>query len=773
MSKQIQSLDELISSEEVDVDEIIEIIINGNYDPKEMAKNGYSMISLACLYSLPEVAIALIQKTPEIVGEVLYTIELDEDDEPIEDSEASTITALQAAVITGLDEVSIELIQTGHSNIGFQNSQGKTALMYALGKGNLKIAQELIKTGESNPGVQSLDGDTALMLACQARNSKDVVSALIQTGQSNPGAKSYTGDTALIIACRDTNNEANISALIQTGQSDPGAQNNLGITALWMACSLNYYNYVELLIQTGQSNPGAKSITGNTALMLACENSNAEDIVSALIKTGQSDPGAQNDTGLTALITSCALKYYSYIELLLETGQSNPGAADLNDDTALRMLCREVKKKSDPKLLDIISKLIQTGNSNPGLLDIKGDTALMVLCSKAESVNVDKIALELIATGQSIPGFTDSQGFTPLIMCCQRNRYAVAKALIETGESNAFIRSSEEKTALDYLKPKGPPELIALLESEIAKLHSLISLDTSQMGFDMVGSQTKNIKQFLEESPTNACIKFDTDKYFLFSMSDLERVQRRSEDYYGSMSHTELVLICDSRNRQIRKAVYVDFKSVIPTPCLVSFANVSDLSERLEAHPSENTRCFLMTYTGHTVRGISALDGPFSIEDDQPCPHNVNKIYRLTVIERVDSAKQSGEPSGEQSSSAVSESAAGGGEGPRTYVRINYKNVQYEFDIVPGTTTIADLKQMFLAKLLETKVISSMEQIVRLIYPGKQFDDASIISVIITTQGQPLYGAQFTAMVRVPGGTRKRKNRKTKRRRNKKTKRNF
>jgi hypothetical protein len=177
-----------------------------------------------------------------------------------------------------------------------------------------------------------------------------------------------------------------------------------------------------------------------------------------------------------------------------------------------------------------------------------------------------------------------------------------------------------------------------------------------------------------------------------------------------------------------------------------------------------------MTYTGHTVRGISAFDGPFSIEDDQACPDNVNKVYRLTVIERVD--QQSGEQSGEPSSSAVTASAAGG-EGPRTYVRINYKNVQYEFDIVPGTTTIADLKQMFLAKLLETKVISSLEQIVRLIYPGKQFDDASIISVIITTQGQPLYGAQFTAMVRVPGGTRKRKNRKTKRRRNKKTKRNF
>jgi hypothetical protein len=305
----------------------------------------------------------------------------------------------------------------------------------------------------------------------------------------------------------------------------------------------------------------------------------------------------------------------------------------------------------------------------------------------------------------------------------------------------------------------------------------------------MVGSQTKNIKQFLNESPTNACIKFDTDKYFLFSTDDLLRVQKRSENYYGSMSHTELVLICDSRNTQIRKVVYVDFKSVIPTPCLVSYANVSDLEERLESHPSENTRCFLMSYTGHTVRGISAFDGPFSIEDDQACPDNVNKVYRLTVIDRVDSAKQGGEPSTEpstgpgggpsteqrteQSTEQSGSASVAVAEEPRTYVRINYKNVQYEFDIVPGTTTIADLKQMFLAKLLETKVISSLEQIVRLIYPGKQFDDTSIISVIITTRGEPLYGAQFTAMVRVPGGTRKRKNRKTKRRRNKKTKRNF
>jgi hypothetical protein len=179
-----------------------------------------------------------------------------------------------------------------------------------------------------------------------------------------------------------------------------------------------------------------------------------------------------------------------------------------------------------------------------------------------------------------------------------------------------------------------------------------------------------------------------------------------------------------------------------------------------------------MTYTGHTVRGITAFDGAFSIEDSDKCPDNVNKIYRLTMIKP--SAKQSEEPSAKPSGEPSTASAsASGGEGPRTYVRINYKNVQYEFDITPGTTTIADLKQMFLAKLLETKVISSLEQIVRLIYPGKQFDDASIISEIITTRGEPLYGAQFTAMVRVPGGTRKRKNRKTKRRRNKKTKRNL
>jgi ankyrin repeat protein len=215
MSKQIQSLDELISSEYVDVDEIIDIIINGNYDPKEKAKNGYSMISLACLYSLSEVAIALIQKNPELVGEVLHTIELDEDDEPIEDSEESTITALQAAIITGLDEVAIELIQTGHSNVGFQNLQGKTALMYALGKENLKIAQELIKTGDSNPGAKSLGGGTALMNACQIENNEDIVSALIKTGQSDPGAQNNSGLTALLISCL-LDSYTNIELLIET-----------------------------------------------------------------------------------------------------------------------------------------------------------------------------------------------------------------------------------------------------------------------------------------------------------------------------------------------------------------------------------------------------------------------------------------------------------------------------------------------------------------------------------------------------------------------------
>jgi ankyrin repeat protein len=669
MSKKIESLEELISDEEVDVDAIIDIIINGNYDPKEKAKNGYSMISLACLYSLSEVAIALIQKNPELVGEVLHTIELDEDDEPMEDSEESTITALQAAIITGLDEVAIELIETGHANIGFQNLQGKTALMYALSHENLQIAKKLIETGESNPGAKSLSGDTALMIACQAENN--------------------------------------------------------------------------------------------------------EEIISALIKTGQAEPGAENKHGLTALLICCALENYTNIKLLIETGQSNPDAIDLNDDTALHSLCRMISKKSNPKLFDIISSLIKTGKSNPGVINIKGDTALLALCSKAEAINLDKIILELIATGQSIPGFIDKEGFTPLIMCCKRNRYYSAKALIETGESNAFIRCNDEKTALEILKPKGPPELIALLEFEIDKHQSLTTIDTSQIGFDMVGSQETNIKEFLKKSKTNACIKFGSDKYFLFSTKDFRRVQMISKDYFESPAHTELVYICDSRSDEIRESVYVDFKTIIPIPCLISYLNLSNIEERLESHPSENTRCFLMTYTGHTVRGIAAMDGAFTVEDGEKCADNVKRVYRLTMIKpSVEQSTASTSASASSKSTSASESVAVE-HATRKYVRINYKNVQYKFDITPGTTTIADLKQMFLAKLLETEVISSLEQIVRLIYPGKQFDDSSIISEIITTRGETLYGAQFTAMVRVPGGTRKRKNRKTKRIQNKKTQRNL
>ena len=586
-----ESLEKLISKKKVDINAILDIIINGNYDPKEKTKNGYCMISLACLHSLPEVAIALIQKHPKIVGEVL-NIQLDNGN-----SEKITITALHTAIFTRLDDVAIELIETGYANIGFQNLEGSTALMYALHHGNIKISK-----------------------------------------------------------------------------------------------------------------------------------------------------------------------------IMIETGQSNPEAVDSNDDTALHLMCRMIRKKSDPALLDIISLLIKTGKSNPGVINIKGDTALLVLCSKAEAINLDKIILELIATGQSIPGFIDKEGFTPLIMCCKRNRYYSAKTLIETGESNAFIRCNDGKTALEILKPKGPPALIALLEFEIDKHQSLTTIDTSQIGFDMVGSQETNIKEFLKKSKTNACIKFGSDKYFLFSTKDFRRVQMISKDYFESPAHTELVYICDSRSDEIRESVYIDFKTIIPIPCLISYLNLSDIEERLELLPSKNTRCFLMTYTGHTVRGISAIDGAFTVEDGEKCADNVKRVYRLTMIKPSD--EQSTASASASTSASASASVAVADE-PRKYVRINYKNVQYKFDITPGTTTIADLKQMFLAKLLETEVISSLEQIVRLIYPGKQFDDSSIISEIITTRGETLYGAQFTAMVRVPGGTRKRKNRKTKRIQNKKTKRNL
>ena len=74
-------------------------------------------------------------------------------------------TALIVACENALEDVALELINTGKSNPGHIDNSWNTALMYACEKSLENVALELIKTGESNPLHSNVNNYTALKYA--------------------------------------------------------------------------------------------------------------------------------------------------------------------------------------------------------------------------------------------------------------------------------------------------------------------------------------------------------------------------------------------------------------------------------------------------------------------------------------------------------------------------------------------------------------------------------------------------------------------------------
>jgi len=248
-----------------------------------------------------------------------------------------TYSDLMVATMKGDTKIVKLLLETGESNPGAQDNDGKTALIVATMKEHTQIVKLLLKTEESNPGAQDNDGKTALMVATMKEHTQ-IVKLLLETEKSNPGAQDNDGKTALIMAVLRRRLPL-VKLLLETEKSNPGAQDNDGNTVLMIATMKGYTKIVKILLETGESNPGAQNNEGETALILAATNEEASEkyveIAKILIETGESNPGAQDNAGYTALMVSVIRETVETIKLLLETGESNPGAQNNDGDTAL------------------------------------------------------------------------------------------------------------------------------------------------------------------------------------------------------------------------------------------------------------------------------------------------------------------------------------------------------------------------------------------------------------------------------------------------------
>ena len=85
------------------------------------------------------------------------------------------------------------------ADVGVQDNDGETALMYASEGGHIECVKYLVEYGKADVGVQDNNGMTAL-IAASAGGHIECVKYLIEYGKADVGVQSNSGLTALIFA---------------------------------------------------------------------------------------------------------------------------------------------------------------------------------------------------------------------------------------------------------------------------------------------------------------------------------------------------------------------------------------------------------------------------------------------------------------------------------------------------------------------------------------------------------------------------------------------
>jgi ankyrin repeat protein len=252
------------------IDEAIEMIESGNYNPSGRDGEDNTYLMLACENELTEVALALIDTDNSLPDAVNYHKQ----------------TALMIACEKGLIDVALALIQTGNSYPECINEYGETALLqcFTVDSQSVEVlVVELLNTGKSLPNHKDNDGYSALSRAISTRQIRSAIE-ILKYDPTTADTVNIEGETPLMIAT-DTNIVELVKPLIQTGKSHPEYIDEMYNTALMNACRNSMKEEALEIINTGKCNQFIRNSSGKTALDYANEN-NLTEVVEAIKNLG-------------------------------------------------------------------------------------------------------------------------------------------------------------------------------------------------------------------------------------------------------------------------------------------------------------------------------------------------------------------------------------------------------------------------------------------------------------------------------------------------------
>lgn len=401
-------------------DLIVEKLLKANVNMDVFDKGGNNALLWACRMGLEEIAINLIDSGCD-VNVVTYSWQK---------------TPLIWAIEFGHKKIIDKLLEK-KLNLDVVDNEGRTALIRVSSMKDFDLGIKLVKLGANLNHISEERGESALTFAASSKNL-DFVKILIDNG-ADTHKRRDNGKDPLIFAIYSKDDEI-ANYLIDNGSYIDNIWDLNSFTPFLLALSRNNRELAFKLLDLG-ANIDAVNFRGENALSLTLNNYEYDksDLPFLLIDKGI-NINNQNFRGETPLIISCENGYLELVEKLLDHG-ANIGLYDKKNKSALDY----AKENEEIKNL-LINSLSENVNDNLFFI-VKNNLHNLLATVKLEEIDINQI---------------NSDKDTALVVACKNESLECAKLLINLGADCYAVERGRGLNSLQIAIYKRNMDLINL-----------------------------------------------------------------------------------------------------------------------------------------------------------------------------------------------------------------------------------------------------------------------------------------------------------------------
>ena len=398
-----------------------------------------------------------------------------------------------------------------------------------------------------------------------------------------------------------------------------------------------------------------------------------------------------------------------------------PDMNDTDDSGNTPLICAIIETHFE---YGIIQAIVEHGNARIGAVNNDGETALIIATNNED----EETAMYLINTGQSNPEHVDNDGNNALYYANLGDLYDVINAL-----NMAAAPAPEPEPEQQLIVPD-------------------TNININLTGFNSVTQERETIRNFLASDNDN--VVFVVNNEIFFSNKNYIRTQlnNNTNNKYGCKQAGDHMRFQSDNNINFTP-VYFTLSAIAPVQILVK----KDEMTNVLTNPNKLYICYSTTRILPAIMSVAYHQGTTGgVSADHCQTGKATHVYSLTPGNLVDIPID--EPEEEEPVAPVAQ------EEEQT-VKVQYKGFIYTFPITLETT-LNNLKDMLLNKLVQENQIQTNNYNVKFIYTAKIYKDDDL-NKKLTQLANPPFGITLQSMVSpISGG----KKRKTKRRNNKRRK---